>query len=198
MNHEEIEVKFIIDDLPAMRRRVLAMGAHLTTPRTYEDNLCFDTPEQRLQQQERLLRLRRDRRSILTYKEPAPAADPDYKVRHEYEVEVGDFTQMRTILEKLGLMPTMRYEKYRETFLYQDAEILLDETPVGTFMEIEASRAAIRDIATRLELDFETRLTASYGNIFAAVRATYNLHMTDLTFENFRALNIDLHICNLT
>ena len=47
MSHEEIEVKFLLDDLTAMRQRLLSMGATLATPRTYEDNLCFDTPDQR-------------------------------------------------------------------------------------------------------------------------------------------------------
>ena len=60
MNHEEIEVKFIIDDLQAMRQRIIALGATLKTPRTYEDNRLFDTPDQRLTQQQCLLRLRRD------------------------------------------------------------------------------------------------------------------------------------------
>ena len=50
MSHEEIEVKFLLDDLTAMRQRLLSMGATLATPRTYEDNLCFDNPDQRLQQ----------------------------------------------------------------------------------------------------------------------------------------------------
>ena len=52
MRYEEIEVKFIVDDLPAMRQRVLAMGAQLKTPRLYEENIRFDTPEQRLARQD--------------------------------------------------------------------------------------------------------------------------------------------------
>jgi adenylate cyclase class 2 len=198
MSHEEIEVKFIIDDLPAMRQRVVAIGARLKTPRTYEDNLCLDTPDQRLRQQARLLRLRRDQHHLLTYKEPVRTDDPNYKVRHEYEVAVSDITQMRTILERLGFVPIMRYEKYRETFLYQDAEILLDETPLGAFMEIEGPRTAIRNIAMQLEVDFETRLTASYGKIFQAVCTTYKLPITDMTFDNFQTLHIDLRACDLT
>jgi adenylate cyclase class 2 len=197
MSHEEIEVKFIVDDLPAMRQRVLAMGANCTTPRTYEDNILFDTPDRRLRQQGGLLRLRRDRRSVLTYKAPAAAADRDFKVLQEYEVEVGDFAQARTILEQLGFVPTWRYEKYRETFTYQGAEILLDETPYGVFMEIEGSRDAIRDVAATLGLDFETRLTAGYNSIFEAVRTAYQLSITDMTFDNFRTLDVDVRSCHL-
>lgn len=198
MSHEEIEVKFIIDDLPAMRQRVIAMGASCTTPRTYEDNTLFDTPDQRLQRQGGLLRLRRDRRNWLTYKAPASTNDRDFKVLQEYEVEVDDFAQAQAILEQLGFAPAWRYEKYRETFTYQGAEILLDETPYGAFMEIEGSRDAIRAIATTLGLNFETRLTAGYSGIFKAVCTTYKLQITDMTFENFRTLDIDVRTCHLT
>jgi adenylate cyclase class 2 len=198
MSHEEIEVKFIVDDLSLMRQRILAMGAVLKTPRTYEDNLLFDTRDRRLQQQGCLLRLRRDQRHRLTYKEPSRTADPHFKVRHEYEVEVGDASQMDTVLRKLGYFPVWRYEKYRETFTYQGAEILLDETPCGAFLEVEGARDAIRAIAATLGLDFEARLTASYGAIFEAVCAAYQLHITDMTFENFRTLAIDLRACHLT
>jgi adenylate cyclase class 2 len=198
MCYEEIEVKFILDDLPAMRQRILAMGADCTTSLTYEVNVLFDTPDQRLQRQDCLLRLRRDHRHVITYKEPTPAAEQDFKVRHEYEVEVSDFSTAQALLEKLGFVPVWRYEKYRETFTYQDAEILLDDTPCGAFLEIEGSREAIRAIASTLGLDFETRLTASYGEIFAAVCAAYKLQVTDMTFENFRTLNIDIRTCHLT
>lgn len=198
MSHEEIEVKFILDDLATTRQHIVAMGAHLRTPRTYEDNVLFDTLDHRLQQQDRLLRLRHDHRCLLTYKEPLASPDRDYKVRHEYEVQVSDLAQMRIILERLGLVPTRRYEKYRETFCYQSADILLDETPVGAFLEIEASRPAIRDLAARLHLDFDTRLTASYSDILEAVCRTYQLSFSDMTFDNFQALPIDLHACNLT
>jgi adenylate cyclase, class 2 len=198
MHYEEIEVKFILDDLPAMRQRVIAMGADCKTPRTYEVNVLFDTPDQRLHRQDCLLRLRSDQRHVLTYKEPAPAAEQDFKVRHEYEVEVSDFSTAQAVLGKLGFVPVWRYEKYRETFTYQDTEILLDDTPCGAFLEIEGSREAIRVMASTLGLDFETRLTASYSRIFAAVCAAYQLQVTDMTFENFRTLAIDIRTCQLT
>ena len=197
MRHEEIEVKFLIEDLSAMRQRLVALGATLTTPRTYEENLLFDTPNMQLRRQGRLLRLRRDRRNRITYKEPPAHNDPDFKVLHEYEVEVSDFAQARTILEKLGFTPSLRFEKYRETFTYQEAEIVLDEVPFGTFMEIEGAREVIRDMVTALGLDFAARLVASYPEIFDAVCATYKLPATDITFATFRSLTIDVRTCHL-
>ena len=197
MRHEEIEMKFLIEDLSATRQRLMALGATLKTPRTYEDNWLFDTPEEQLTSQGRLLRLRRDQRNLITYKESPAHRDPDFKVLGEYEIEVSDFAQARTILEKLGFAPTLRYEKYRETFTYQGAEIVLDEVPFGTFMEIEAPREVIRSLVTALGLDFAARLVSGYGKIFEAVRRTYDLAVTDMTFEAFRSLAIDLRACHL-
>ena len=196
-HNEEIEVKFVLDDLADMRQRVVELGAALKAPRTYENNITFDTDEGRLRQSGRLLRLRRDRRNVLTYKEPLAREDTDFKVRKEFEIEVSDFAQARSIVERLGFAPSMRYEKYRETFSYHDAEILLDELPVGNFMEIEARRDEIRNITAALGLDFGTRLRGSYGDILQAVCDAYDLPLCDLTFENFGHMAVDLHACHL-
>src|SRR5215467_3480530 len=169
MRHEEIEVKFLIEDLGAIRQRLVALGATLTTPRTYEENLLFDTPDAQLRHQGRLLRLRRDRRNRITYKEPSTHHASDFKIMQEYEVEVSDFDQAHTILTKLGFILSLRFEKYRESFTYQGAEIVLDEVPFGTFMEIEGSQEAIRAVVAALGLNFNVRLVSSYVDIFDTV-----------------------------
>jgi adenylate cyclase class 2 len=197
MSYEEIEIKLLVNDLAALRQRLLAAGATLHIPRTYEDNWCFDTPDHRLQQQDCLLRLRRDQRTRLTFKEPSAATDTAYKVRHEYEIEVSDFTQAQALVEKLGFAPVLRYEKYRETFRYQEAEILLDDTPLGAVVEIEGRRDVIERLTTRLELGDAPRLTCSYGEMFEAVRTAYALDFRDMTFDNFKGIDIDLRTCNL-
>src|SRR4030095_257892 len=183
MRHEEIEVKFLIEDLVAMRQRLVALGATLTTPRTYERNLCVDPPDAQFRRQGRLLRLRRDRRNRITYKEPPTHHDVDFKIMQEYEVEVSDFDQAHAILTRLGFALALRFEKYRETFTYQGAEIVLDEVPFGTFMEIEGPQEDIRTIVTALGLAFDTRLVSSYVDIFDTVCTTYKLPITDITFE---------------
>jgi adenylate cyclase class 2 len=197
MRHEEIEVKFLIEDLPAMRQRLMALGATLTAPRTYEENLLFDTPDAQFRRQGRLLRLRRDRRNRITYKEPPTHRNADFKIMQEYEVEVSDFGQAQTILTKLGFVLSLRFEKYRETFTYQEAEVVLDEVPFGAFMEIEGSQEAIRTLATALGLDFDARLVSSYVDIFDTVCTTYKLPVTDITFEAFQSLAVDIRACQL-
>ena len=197
LSYEEIEIKFLVDDLAALRQRVVALGATVATPRTYENNLCFDTPDGQLQQHGRLLRLRRDQRNVLTYKEPPVTPDTDFKVRQEYEIEVSDFAQARAIIDKLGFVPVLRYEKYRETFVYDGAEILLDDTPCGAFVELEGPRERLETLIAALALDTSRRFTASYGEIFQAVCRTYQLSFTDMTFANFEHCTIDIRTCDI-
>ena len=64
----EVEVKFLVDDLDEVRRRLLAAGAVLGAPRVYEPNVRLDTVDERLLARQALLRLRQDSRVRLTYK----------------------------------------------------------------------------------------------------------------------------------
>src|SRR5688500_20374182 len=65
------------------------------------------------------------------------------KVREEYETVIGDGEILRRVFEQLGLHVSFRYEKYREEYAAEDVTIALDETPVGTFVEIEGSEEGI-------------------------------------------------------
>src|SRR5260370_1376174 len=82
--------------------------------------------------------------------EPQGASDWAYKVREEIEVVVADAGVLTRIFEGLGMNGWFRYEKYRTTFQLPDSEawakgllIELDETPIGTFVELEGPTAAI-------------------------------------------------------
>jgi len=59
---------------------------------------------------------------------------------------------MRSILERLGFVPVLIYEKRRETWLTNGVEIVLDELPFGLFMEIEGDEAGIDEVERRLEM----------------------------------------------
>jgi len=66
MNHQSLEkeVKFYINDLAALRDRLIALGAEQVQPRTRETNYRFDTPDLALAKTGRALRLRQDQKCI--------------------------------------------------------------------------------------------------------------------------------------
>lgn len=188
-DHIETEVKLYVPYLEIVQTRLDRIGARMTAPRVYERNVRYENAERTLTAQGIVVRLRRDSRVRLTYK-----ADGDFQdgiiSRFEAEVEVSDFDAMETILSKLGYFPHMVYEKYRTTYEFEDAEIVLDELPYGNFIEIEGERAVIEKIITRLQLGDAPRMSGSYVTLFDIVRQNLNLQINDLTFANFAGIDV--------
>jgi adenylate cyclase class 2 len=161
----ETEVKLRVDDPASLRRRLEELGAEVDAPRHFEDNFVLDFPGGTLRARGCLIRLRMaGTESILTYKGPARAEGP-FKSREEVETRVEDCNAMLDVLGRLGLTLWFRYQKFREQFRLQlsgepgesTLHIALDETPVGSYAEVEGSEASIRLLASRLgysELDF--------------------------------------------
>ena len=188
---EEIETKFYISDLPSLRTKLMALGAIVKQIRVYEKNLRFDTERMALSAEKKVLRLRQDERTRLTFKGPGYLQD-SVLVRPEYEVEVSDFAQTRQILEGLGYQVYSLYEKYRETLNLDGVDVMLDEMPYGSFVELEGpSTQAVKALARKLGLDFNKRILFSYMVLFEHFRTTKDLAFCDLTFENFKDVIIE-------
>lgn len=190
MNNQELEVKFYIDDLEAIEDRIKELNAHLTQQRTHELNLRFDTQDGKLSRSSRVLRLRQDTQSRLTYKGPGYEQD-GVRVREEIEFIVSDFSSARQLLQVLGYQVAMIYEKYRTVYDYRDAHITLDEMPYGDFVEIEGSDAfMIHSLSQQLGLNWDARIPLSYTELFARLRVHQKIGFRDLIFENFVGLDI--------
>lgn len=117
-------------------------------------------------------------RYLLTFKSPPEqmaivpaeaARNRRHKVREELETVLTDPLALQKIFEGLGLRGWFRYEKYRTPYKlpgrYAWAKELLidfDETPIGTFVELEGPHEAI-DRAARV-LGFHPRdfITKNY------------------------------------
>jgi adenylate cyclase class 2 len=165
-NRLEIEVKVRIGGLPPWRDRLIARGAEALVPRTLERNLVFDTPRGRLKRAGVLLRLRAaGGRGILTMKRPA-RGDAAYKVREEVEADVSDFAAAERILRGIGFRPFFVYEKYREVFRLGRTGLMLDETPIGNFIEIEGEPAGIDEAAALLGFSRGDYIRDSYYRLF--------------------------------
>ena len=198
----EVEVKFMLRDLDAFRRRLADVGAEIVAPRVFERNVRFDTADAALLARQQLLRLRQDTRVRLTFKGPvAEDVVSEAKVREEIELEVGDFDRMSAVLQRLGFLPVQIYEKYRETYQWRDVEIVLDEMPFGNFIELEGPGAELKPVAEALGLDWSRRILANYLALMELCRQSFDLPFSDLTFENFVGLSVDmgelLPVCTL-
>jgi adenylate cyclase, class 2 len=159
-------------------KRLGARPAFPGIARVREENLLFDTPNGQLAKQGQLLRIRMEqpdpsskkssassRRILLTFKRPLEETTNresailrrDYKVREELELEVSDGAMLGRIFAGLGMNGWFRYEKYRTTYKLppskawaKDLLIEVDETPIGTFVELEGPGEAIDRAATDL------------------------------------------------
>ena len=95
---KEIEIKFRIQDMQALQRRLRASGFRCVTPRTHEYNTLYDLPGQVLRRRGELLRLRKyGKKWILTHKAKGSAGR--HKSRVETETEVGDGKALEHILD---------------------------------------------------------------------------------------------------
>ena len=187
---QELEVKFYLSDLPALRARLEAASAQLFKPRVHEINLRFDTPSGDLARGYRVLRLRQDSEARLTYKGPGELVD-GVRSRQELEFTVSDFETARHFLEALGYEVSVMYEKYRATYTLEGVLVTLDEMPYGNFAEIEGpDGGSIRKTAEVLGLDWERRILDSYIMLFDRLRERLDLPFRDLSFTNFKELTV--------
>ena len=189
-NNQEIEVKFLISDLPALLKKIESLGAVTMRSRMLEVNLRFDTPDRKLSKQAQVLRLRQDDQAILTFKSPGQIVDGVIS-RTELEVVVSDFQSTRAILEALGFQVFMTYEKYRQNFKLNDLVASVDEMPYGNFIELEGtSPEHVRATAALLGLDWAQRINLSYTALLGLYNQNTGHTFQDISFEAFSGLSV--------
>ncbi len=183
----EIEVKFIAEDIARLRSRLVGLGAS-SRGEILETNYRYDDHAGRLLATQCLLRLRRDRHALLTFKRPRPDKGAEFKIYDEYEVVVEDFESMHRILTAIGFQRVQIYEKRREVFPLQGVLVCVDRLPFGDFIEIEGQPERIRETARQLEFPWRRRILTNYLHIFETLRRDLHLAFQDLTFDNLRTV----------
>jgi adenylate cyclase class 2 len=166
-NGLEVEIKLAVESAAGARAMLRRAGFRLLHRRAFEANTVFDTPEGSLQSTRRLLRVRESAGEvIITYKGP-PQAGP-HKSREEVETEASDARACAAILERLGYRPVFRYEKYRAEYRRPGSSgtATVDETPIGTYVELEGQPRWIDRTAKQLGFGRDAYITASYGSLY--------------------------------
>lgn len=182
----ETEIKFRIDDLGGFARKLEAEGFRLQSPRSFESNALYDTPERQMRARTEILRIRHyGGRCTVTHKRiPDTGVGEDrHKHRVETETDVADGGALARIFAALGLAVAFRYEKWRSEWSDGEGHCVVDETPIGNFAELEGAPEWIDRTAARLGVARTEYLTLSYGRLFDLWRAEHHSSARDLTFE---------------
>ncbi|MGA3211777.1 MAG: class IV adenylate cyclase [Terriglobales bacterium] len=184
--HKEIEIKFIVADPPALRNKLRKCGFCEVTPRTREMNSLYDTPRQDLRRRGELLRIRRyGVRWVLTHK--AKAQSGRHKSRVETETGIDNGSKLALILLALGFQSWFRYEKFRSEWSDGKGHVVIDETPIGWFSEIEGPPRWIDATAKRLGVPREQYLTSNYAQMFLDWKARTGSDANEMTFKATKA-----------
>jgi adenylate cyclase, class 2 len=179
---KEIEIKFRIADRAALNRRLRAAGFRRVTPPTHEMNTLYDVRGLALRKRGELLRLRKYGEVwVLTHKAKGSAGR--HKTRVETETRVTDGPQMDAILLALGFRPTFRYEKYRAEWSDGRGHVVVDETPIGHFGEIEGAPRWIDATARALGIRATDYITDTYAGLFFAWKRRMRSAAREMTFR---------------
>ena len=194
-------------------KRIGARLAGPGTSKVHERNVIFDTPQGGLAKHGQLLRIRTEtpevrgkpkttgpqQRVVLTFKQPmvqpagaetGSASSGSYKVRDEIEVEVAEGGNLTRIFEGLGMSGWFRYEKCRTTFRLPASKawalgllIELDETPIGTFVELEGPAGAIDRAAAELGFSKHDYLSKNYLRLYMEECRRKGVQPTHMVFR---------------
>jgi adenylate cyclase, class 2 len=181
-SNKEIEIKFQIADLHDLRRRLRKEGFRLQTPRTYEMNALYDLPGNPLRRRGDLLRLRKyGSEWVLTHK--AKGKEGPHKTRAETETKVADGKKVDAILRALGYRPTFHYEKFRTEWKGDKGHVVVDETPIGNFGEIEGPARWIDKTAARLGIGRRNYIIDNYAGLFFSWKRRTHSPAKEMTFS---------------
>src|SRR5215467_4158843 len=188
----EIEIKFKISDLQRLSAGLKELGFEQVTPRTHEMNTLFDLPGQPLRKRGDLLRLRKYGDIwVLTHKSKGKMKEGPHKVRVETETRIEDGAKMEAILRALQFEPSFRYEKFRAEWKRDQGHVVIDETPIGNFAEIEGPPEWIDAVASELGIMPKEYLRENYAALFFQWKRESRSKANEMTFAAVSASDRD-------
>jgi adenylate cyclase class 2 len=164
----EIEAKMKVERFDAVLARLKEVGAEFAGD-ALETNVFFDTEDRALLAGDRGLRLRTAKSlpdgpivNTITYK--GPRLHGPLKSRDERELNVANPEDAVALLEALGYLRVLSFQKRRQSWKIDGCEVELDELPyVGVYVEIEGqSEADVMKVREMLHLNDRPLVKASY------------------------------------
>ena len=101
------------------------------------------------------------------------------------ETDLHDSDAIETILAQIGYHPVFRYEKFRTEYTRgsADGKALLDETPIGNFLELEGRPQWIERTAKLLGFSRKAYINRSYGYLYLAYCRERRIRPRDMIFK---------------
>ena len=178
----EVEIKFRVSDHQAISEKLRLAGFHLKTARTHEINTLYDRSGHPLRRKGELLRLRKyGSEWLLTHKSKGKSGR--HKTRLETQTKVADGDKLDAILQSLAYKPSFRYEKFRTEWTDGSGDVVIDETPIGNFGEIEGPPDWIDRTATALGIAEDQYITANYAELFLNWKKKTRSKAKQMTFR---------------
>jgi adenylate cyclase class 2 len=179
---QEVEIKFRIGDLQALNLKLRESGFRLKTARTHEMNTLYDLPGDPLRKQGSLLRIRKyGELWTVTFK--SKGSEGRHKSRKEIETLVEDGEALTEILQSAGFQSGFAYEKFRTEWHDGKGHVVVDETPIGNFGEIEGAPEWIDAAAGKLGISENQYITDSYAVLFQKWKQQTRSNAMVMTFE---------------
>ncbi len=172
----EIEAKFLNQQHGVIRERLRDIGSVCTAPMRLMRRAIIDYPDRRLQTgtPNSYIRVRDEGDKVtLTYKQFTSLSVGGAQ---EIEIIVDSFENTTKIFTSIGLEVVSFQESKRETWKFEDCEIVLDEWPwLNPYIEIESdSEEKLIVLTDKLRLNWDD---AVFGDVMIAYRAQYP-HLT--------------------
>jgi adenylate cyclase class 2 len=180
----ETEVKFRLRDRGAFESRLAGLG-YVAGPSERETNVLLDDASRTLTARGMALRVRdTEGRGLLTLKGPKEVVR-GVKTRLELETGVDSRERLLAILALLGFSPGFRYEKWRTTFSAKEPDrpvVVVDETPIGLFAEIEGDEAGVRALVAAVGVAEDELIAESYVGLYLEARRADPTLPADMVF----------------
>jgi adenylate cyclase class 2 len=171
-----------VASLRSLTRKLRAAGFRRVTPPTHEINILYDLPGEVLRARQQLLRLRKYGSTWkLTHKSGGKKGRHSSRV--ELETGVADGKKMDAILRGLGYAPSFRYDKFRAEWTDGEGHVVVDETPIGNFCEIEGRPRWIDATAKKLGVTLADYITKNYATLFADWKQVTRSTAKAMTFK---------------
>lgn len=177
----EVEIKFRILNLEALRNRLREIGFREVTPRTHEMNTLYDHLG-RMRSRGEVLRIRRYG-DIWNLTHKSKGGNAKHKTRRELETRIEDGETLAEIFRAIGYEPSFRYEKYRSEWTDGNGHVVLDETPIGDLGEIEGEPGWIDQTAEKLGVRESDYINKSYAELFRDWTKQNHSKARNMTFE---------------